>query len=142
VILDVGSLATAAGVGTAVVQLWMSRRQALTAFEDSMTNQYRAIAAELPVDVFLNRPVPAEELATHRSAFYRYFDLCNEQVFLRSVGRVSRQTWTQWRDGIRQNLSRSAFRESWKQHFDQETDADFDELRRLMANYDIDPIDW
>jgi hypothetical protein len=142
VILDIGSLATAAGVATAAVQLRLSSKRALTAFEDSLSHEYRSIAYELPVEVFLNEKLPPEKLAEHRSSFYRYFDLCNEQVFLRIDRRVSSATWEQWRDGIEKNLGRTAFRDSWEQHFDTQTEGDFDELRRLMAGFDVDPASW
>jgi hypothetical protein len=135
-ILDIGSLATATGVGTAVVQLRMSRIQNRTEFEDSLTREYREIARELPIDVFLNKALSPEELSDHRNAFYRYFDLCNEQVFLRQTNRISRTTWEQWRDGITTNLGRQAFRDAWNLYFDADPDADFRELRLLMENDD------
>jgi hypothetical protein len=142
IIVDIGALATAAGVGIGVWQLRANGRQAVAAFEDSLTAAYRMIAAELPVDVFLNTRLTAKELADHRGAFYRYFDLCNEQVFLRSTKRVSKRTWQQWRDGIRTNLNRHAFQTAWQELFAEQTDGDFDELRRLMGDYETDPARW
>jgi hypothetical protein len=142
IILDVGSLATAAAVGVGVFQLRSSRQQAVSAFEDSLTQLYRALVAEFPVEVFTNEPPPIEELANYRSAFYRYFDLCNEQVFLRSKKRVSAPTWEQWRDGIKTNLQRDAFQSAWDKHFDKQTEGDFDELRHLMRDYETDPAIW
>jgi len=43
--------------------------------------------------------------------FYSYFDLSNEQVFLRMNGRVSRRTWPSWREGIEANARR--FDKAW-----------------------------
>ena len=142
IILDVGSLATAAAVGVGVFQLRSSRQQAVSAFEDSLTRLYRALVAEFPVEVFTNEPPPIEDLAKYRSAFYRYFDLCNEQIFLRSTKRISAPTWEQWRDGIKTNLQRDSFRRVWEQQFDKQTGGDFAELRHLMRDYDTDPASW
>lgn len=142
IILDFGSIATAVGVGVGVIQLRSASRQAVSEFEDSLTQLYRALVAEFPVEAFLDEPISTEDLMAHRSTFYRYFDLCNEQVFLRMRSRVTPETWEQWRDGIKTNLGRVAFAVSWTEHFERQTDGDFRELRRLMLDYDSDPATW
>jgi peptide deformylase len=50
----VANAATAFGVGIAAWQLRVSRRQAVTTFEDSVAREYRELAAELPIKVFLD----------------------------------------------------------------------------------------
>ena len=95
-------IATSIGVAVAAWQLWLAHKQAVTAFEDSLAREYRKLAAELPAKVFLDDCKLSDE--DYRKAFdkfYQYFDLSNEQVFLRQNGRVSQRTWTYWCDGIR-----------------------------------------
>lgn len=63
-------------------------------------------------------------------AFYHYFDLSNEQAFLHEHGRVSDETWIEWKDGILQNLNRPAFSDAW-QEVSRQANESFDELRRI-----------
>src|SRR4051794_25604227 len=113
VLRDIGALGTFLGVVFAGAQLFYNRRQARTQFEDGLTAVYRSLVAELPVEFFLEGPAGQGVVTAHRSAFYRYFDLCNEQAFLHEQGRVSDETWLQWRDGIKGNFSRKAFQVAW-----------------------------
>src|SRR4051812_9240560 len=46
---SISSAATAIGVGLTVYQLWSSRQQAKTAFEDVMAREYRDLIAKIPV---------------------------------------------------------------------------------------------
>lgn len=50
---DVANLATAAAVVFAAWQIWLSKRQAATAFEDAMAREYRELAARLPTKALL-----------------------------------------------------------------------------------------
>jgi hypothetical protein len=86
-----------------VLQLRASQRQARAGFEDALNQQYRDLVAALPVEAFLTPPDTTVQEAAWQpnlATFYRYADLCNEQVFLRQRGRVSRETWNDWRAGI------------------------------------------
>jgi hypothetical protein len=47
--------ATLAAVIVAAFQLFLSRQQSLTTFEDEQVQHYRSIAAQLPVEVFLEK---------------------------------------------------------------------------------------
>jgi hypothetical protein len=71
-----------------------------------------------------------------------YADLCNEQVFLRAIGRVSRSTWkTQWAEGIRQNLTgEHRLAEDWRAL--REATGDFAELRAFERLGWRDPWKW
>ena len=83
---DLASLATAAGVVLVAVQLVFGRLQRRTSFEDDLAREYRELAARLPAAAFFDvedprRPLPPlEECLEH---YVRYFDLSNQQVFLR-----------------------------------------------------------
>lgn len=122
------NLATAIGLGVTAYQLLITRKQNVTTFEDSLAAQYRQVASTLPLEALLGEPL---DEATHKANlpyFYRYFDLCNEQVFLNKHGRISGATWTFWEDGIRTNLNRPAFARAWSEIARRAKD-DFDELR-------------
>lgn len=134
----VSSLATAIGVGVAANQLRVTRRQSVTTFEDSLTVQYREIAATLPLPALLGEPLTTQEYEDHLKYFYRYFDLCNEQAFLHKNGRVSETTWEFWKDGILTNLRRPAFAQAWKEIAHRAKD-DFNELR-LLCPANTDPV--
>jgi hypothetical protein len=144
------AIAAASAAGSAVfagLQILWSRRQAITAFEDALAAEYRGLVKELPVGAFLKSGMSAEQIEADLGVFYRYFDLSNQQAFLAETKRVSPETWTQWADGIEANMRRQAFRHAWTDHIrdgaaverpDGETKQDFDELRRLFQERQID----
>jgi hypothetical protein len=114
-----GTLLTAGAVAVGVRQLRATERelelvqdQARTAFEDDLSREYRALIAEFPAEAFYGRR-EAELTEAFRRAFYRYFDLSNEQLFHIRNGRVSPSTAEQWLDGIKGNLSLPAFLAAW-----------------------------
>lgn len=120
----------------AVFELNASKHHARTAFEDDLSREYRATIADLPPEAFY----AASDLRLTdrtRQVFYRYFDLCNEQLFLAKNGRVSSETERQWRDGIRGNLELPAFRRAWIEinaHIPQDF---FDDLRELIRGSEM-----
>jgi len=126
----IANIATAVGVGVAAWQLLAARRQATSAFEDSLTSQYRTLTERLPLQALLGEPLSASELQPSLLHFYRYFDLCNEQAFLHKHGRISRPTWENWREGIVANMERPAFKSAWSE-VARRAQGDFDHLRAL-----------
>ena len=124
------NIATAIGVGVAAYQLRITRKQGITAFEDSLTGQYRQIVSTLPLKALLGESLSDKEHHEHLQYFYRYIDLCNEQVFLHKSRRVSDKTWKFWEEGIHTNLCRPAFAKAWQEIASRARD-DFDELRLL-----------
>jgi hypothetical protein len=142
---DAAAVATACGVVLAAWALLLQRGQTRSQFEDSLVRQYReVIKPELLPGVLLddgsNELTEAERDRLHR--VYLYLDLCNEQVFLRAIGRVSRATWAvQWSDGIKENLQgNAAIAASW-QLIQMRTD-DFRELRAFEQEGWDDPRTW
>jgi hypothetical protein len=127
----VANSATGLGVIVAGWQLWLARRQSVTAFEDSFAREYRELAAKLPTKALLGDELTKDELEQHLDEFYHYFDLCNEQAFLHKQGRISRKTWTFWRDGMKSNFDRPAFKRAWKEVGNRQK-SDFSELRALF----------
>jgi hypothetical protein len=131
-------LATAAGVIFAAWQIWLSRKQAQTAFEDAMAKEYRDLAATIPTKAFLGEDLTDEEIEKGLDEFYHYFDLCNGQIFLRQTGRIGTKTWIFWSDGMHSNMQRPAFKKAW-QSISSRANGDFAELRQLMQGYQLDP---
>jgi hypothetical protein len=131
----VSNVATAVGVAVGAYQLLITRRQAVTSFEDSLTAQYREIIANLPLRALFGASLLRRELDSALPHFYRYFDLCNEQAFLYRRGRITRKAWSNWEQGIMSNMNRPAFAAAWTVVASRAQD-DFDELRRLCPPAD------
>ncbi len=137
-----GSFATAVGVFLACWQLHRSTLQARTDFEDDLAREYRALARKIPPNALLGLELNQDEQARALKLFYHYVDLSNEQTFLRMNGRVSRETWLFWCDGIQSNLERPAFKKAWEE-IKVRAPKSFEELRRLeRCNFIEDPNQW
>jgi hypothetical protein len=144
IITAAGSLGTCVGVGCAWYQLREQARQSTTAFEDELAREYRQVAADLPVRSMLGDRLSDEELNNEEllTAFMRYFDLSNSQVFLRKKRRISAETWAEWEEGIRDNLKQPAFAAAWRIVEDRRQDC-FADMRKLLADDGpSDPADW
>lgn len=149
--------ALAAAVGAAGVwwvrqQFQLSRQLAVTAFEDSLVEEYRSILKDLPVEALVSSTDTAVDTVTeHLIGFYRYFDLCNQQVFLRHQRpdpRITPEVWKDWREGIDAHMHRAAFKLAWKTIGDG-TFADdpslsfFNGFRALRSGrFGGDPAEW
>jgi hypothetical protein len=108
------SIVTSIGVVFAGWQLWLTQRQATTQFEDNLNAQYREIIKEIPIQALLGDPLNAKQQEEALEHFYHYFDLSNEQAFLRRKRRIRRETRNDWAEGITQNLSKPAFASAWR----------------------------
>lgn len=125
------SVATAIGVAIATWQLYHTKQQSQSQFEDSFAEQYRRVARMLPLEALLGRQLKEEELKAHLRAFYEYFDLSNEQAFLARQGRLRQETWANWREGIEQHMSRPGFKQAWATLLP-DLDGSFDDFRVLL----------
>jgi hypothetical protein len=137
----VGSLATAIGVCIAAWQIWESKKLAQTSFEDGLDQQYRKLIMDIPVDALIGQPITNrnEEL---REIIYNYLDLCNEQTYLRQGKRISKSRWKEWNDGIKDNLSKPAFKEVWNE-IKNKAPKTFTALDLLEeGEFKIDPAKW
>ena len=112
-ITAIASTATAIGVIIAVVQLWHAEKLAKAQFEDQFRKDYRDICKEIPVRSFLGHELSEDQLEEHLSLFHQYFHLCNSQIFLRSQGKISNNTWAMWASGIQDNFKLEAFAQAW-----------------------------
>ncbi len=141
---DIASLATAAGVVLVWYQLVLGRKQTRTALEDDLNREYRVISAELPASAFFDVPdatLPVRAWQEDVVSYMRYFDLSNQQVFLRIERRISAKTWQLWADGIGDNLSREAFGLAWN-YVRQHSPRSFNELASVYEHWDHDPAYW
>ncbi len=134
-----GTIAAAYGLFLAKRQLRLAKEQEITRFEDEMTRQYREIVHRIPVEALLGARLEEKKLTENLDDFVQYFDLSNEQVFLRQQGRVRPETWVVWRDGIHANLRKEAFKSAWEIVKDRATE-EFRELRWLeTSGFEGDP---
>ncbi len=138
----IAGIATAVGVFLAWWQIRRGARQAQTDFEDALAREYRELARHIPTGALLGRELTEEEQEKALPYLYHYIDLSNEQTFQRQVGRVSKVTWTFWREGIRSNLSLPAFRLAWEK-VQADSPKSFGELKRLaQSDFKDDPPQW
>lgn len=136
----IGSLATAIGVCFGAWQIKVGKDQDQATFEDSLDQQYRSLAMDLPVNVLIGEPVEESDRNKVRELIFNYLDLANEQVYLRSKGRICKHTWSSWSSGIRLHLAKPAFSEVYIEIKDK---CDFTYLNRLVAgDFSSDPKDW
>jgi hypothetical protein len=135
------AFATVVGIPIGLFQLYIHACQSVSTFEDQLTHEYRQIAAKIPIMAFLGQDFAPEKCNDVREQIYNYFDLSNEQVFLRQMGRISRRTWSYWKDGIKSNLDRPLFAEVWSD-IKKYDNIQFQELQRLEKDFDRDPFSW
>jgi len=116
-------------------QVGLTREQARTTFENSLTEQYRGIVKDIPIDIWLKaelKELSSEQQNRCRDAIYRYIELSQEQAFLYDSKRVTDEAWNQWSDGIKRNMDLPAFRDVWAL-VDKGRPESFKELRALLA---------
>ena len=136
------TVATPIAVLLAWWQLRLTKQQSVVTFEDSLAREYREIADRLPIGALLGEQLSDAEYSQAIDTFYRYIDLSNEQVFLRINRRITKNTWQNWADGIKSNLSHPAFRRAWEEIKRRAPDS-FAELRRLeQSDFAADPAQW
>lgn len=127
-----GALLTGGSLLLAAIQLYQSKIQARSAFEDEFVREYRRLVESLPVEALLQGFDPVK-VGMHAKAFYHYFDLCNEQAFMFEQDRVCQKTWEFWKEGILANFHRPAFACAWWTHIEPGLrPEEFSELRRLL----------
>jgi len=136
------SVFTAIGVLLAAFQLRVSSNIAQSEFEDSIDQQYRQLAKDIPVDVLIGKTVTPDKIENTRELIYNYLDLCNEQVFLRKKKRVRKDTWNDWCSGIESNLGKIEFQKVWAE-IKLESPETFSFLEKLEdSKFRKDPAKW
>ena len=129
------------GVFIAVWQIWESRKIAQTSFENGLNQEYRELVRDIPMDVLIGKPFKDKNDGL-REIIYNYLDLCNEQTYLRQIKRISKSRWKDWNEGIRDNLSKPAFKEVWDE-IKEMAPTTFTALDSLeKSEFKIDPAKW
>jgi len=105
------SILTVVGVGVACYQLWQTQLSLRDNFERSFFDRYQRIADGLPPEVLLGQEIEGKS-TSNDWAFYKYFELCEEELYYRAHRRVSADTWRDWWYGICRNLEIEAFRDA------------------------------
>ena len=137
----IANVVTAAGVFSALWQLRVTKVLAQLQFEDSLSKEYRDLAARIPTKVFFGARLSDSEQHQTRDEFFRYIDLSNEQVVLRKRGRISQKVWEGWCAGIEDNLRLPAFERAWSEI--KERTSSFEELRALeRSDFSVHPRRW
>ena len=141
-ITAIATAVMAIGVVLVFWQIRLTKKQAVTQFEDGMAGEYRDLIQRIPTKALLGEELGEDECQNALDEFYHYIDLSNEQVFLRMNNRITFKTWQNWCDGIKANLSRPAFKKAWTEIKSRATES-FNELRRLEnSGFKDDPSKW
>lgn len=136
-----GATVTALGVLFAYSQLRLTHDISISQFESQLFLEYRRVIEKIPSSVMLGEDVTDYELTEMADDFYMYVDLTNEQIHLRMSNKITKETWSIWRDGIRSNLLLPAFKKSWDRI--KKSTSSFQELRRFEnEGFMSDPICW
>jgi hypothetical protein len=124
-ILEWGTAASVAAVLVSAVAVVAAlkgvRDQLRTTTFLAYTERYSKVMAQVPYEA--RRPgssyslvkAPVEERISVLSAFREYFNLCSEELWLHSIGRIDGKTWIVWRLGIRQVMDFPCYDEIWKE---------------------------
>lgn len=136
------SISTAVGIPLAVFQIRTARIDAVRQFEDGFSKEYRELANRIPTEALLGVELSDEQKSKHFDELYRYFDLCNEQIYLRQKERIRVKTWRFWCDGMKSNFAKPAFRWAWEKIEFTQT-KEFSEFRKLAkSEFKDDPKKW
>jgi hypothetical protein len=108
-VTGVGVLVTLKGVRD---QLWLQ-------MFSEYTRRYQEIVRELPSEsrdpdgTFNFEQLDAREKGTVLNAARGYLNLCSEEYYLFRRGRIDKETWLIWRDGIEEVLRLPWLRQTW-----------------------------
>ena len=70
--------------------------------------------ARRPGSPYHLKSLPADDRLEVLAVFRDYFNMCSEELWLHSVGRIDKATWQIWRDGIKEGARTPAFGEAWE----------------------------
>ena len=88
-----------------IEQTKITIQQSRTQFEDSLAKEYRDLIQKIPVKALLGQNLTEKEYKEAKPYRFHYINLTNDQIFLRSKGRVSPEVWNDWQRGIDYNLN-------------------------------------
>ncbi len=133
----IASSVSALAVILAMLQLRLAKRVSQLQFEDGLAKEYRDLTNRLPTKILLGAQLSRDEYKSTYDELFHDIDLSNEQCMLRSQGRVGRDVWKSWSQGIEGNLKLQAFYEVWNDI--KSRTGSFQELRELEKDCRKDP---
>ncbi|GGI98781.1 hypothetical protein GCM10007978_40720 [Shewanella hanedai] len=126
----------------ALYQVWKNTEQSKTTFEDSLSKEYRDISKNIPYNALIGKKLNDDEKSQAYNEIFNYMDFCNEQIFLRQSGRVRKNTWNNWQEGMHTNFSLPIFASVSAEVF-KELPGTFQELRKVIEQkFNADPNKW
>lgn len=138
----IGALAAVIGVGFVWKQIKLTKEIAQLNFEDGLAKEYRELASRIPTQALLGVGLSPKEYQETFDELFRYVDLSNEQINLRSRGRIREETWTQWSQGIKFNMKLPVFHRAWME-IHSAVPGQFSELKKLLSqDFSDDPKQW
>jgi hypothetical protein len=87
-------------------------------------------AARHPGSSYRLSEIPEGERAEALAAFRDYFNMCAEEMWLKSNGRIDSGTWRVWHEGMKEVARFPSFTEAWQQLADEY--HYFTKFRRFM----------
>ena len=133
----IASSVSALAVILAMLQLRLAKRVSQLQFEDGLAKEYRDLTNRLPTKALLGGKMSRDQYRSSYDELFHYMDLSNQQCMLRSQGRVGRDVWKSWSEGIEANLKLQAFSQVC---IDVKSRTEsFQELRDLKKDFQKDP---
>jgi hypothetical protein len=109
-IQDIASIATAVGVYFAVIGLRQARIQRMRQFESMFVQRYWKLMDDLSLQAWQGMPPRRSRVSPgDEKAVRAYYQLCEDEMELRSEGWISTPTWKLWAKGIRHQSARWPF---------------------------------
>ncbi|MGW6489638.1 hypothetical protein [Streptomyces sp. NPDC055056] len=142
--MDAEAWITLVAAGVALITLVTSSlstaRARVKAIEDAYVERYWQILDRLPPEALVGQerlaPLSREECQTVRL----YLRLCEDELELRQLGWVGRETWRQWRPGIKAQLGQWPVAGEWTPIRDRQLAPDqFTLLRKLDTDAGFEP---
>jgi hypothetical protein len=96
----------------------------------SKTMNRLPFAARHPGSPYRLSELPETERAEVLAAFRDYFNMCAEEMWLKSTGRIDSGTWKVWHEGMKDVVRFPSFAEAWQQLADEY--GYFTKFRRFM----------
>jgi hypothetical protein len=96
----------------------------------SKTMSRLPFAARHPGSSYRLSEIPESERTEVLAAFRDYFNMCAEEMWLKSTGRIDSGTWRVWHEGMKDVVRFPSFTEAWQQLADEY--SYFTKFRKFM----------
>lgn len=129
------SVITAGSIIFAAIQIVSQTRQMHREFEALYVQRYWSLMDRRSVSFERGgKVVRADQIVIHQ-----YLQLCEDEIDLRRLGRVTDDTWRYWESSIRYQASEPAYRAAVRSS----SRSDFPSLKALLcARAGYDPLTW